>query len=43
MGTLAFDFVGMQNGAPDGLALVNGDGAVVEFVSYEGSFVASSG
>ncbi|WP_375173639.1 ExeM/NucH family extracellular endonuclease [Pseudooceanicola sp.] len=33
---------GLQNGAPDGLALVN-DGAVVEFLSYEGSFAATGG
>lgn len=33
---------GLQNGSPDGLALVN-DGAVVEFLSYEGSLTATSG
>lgn len=32
----------IQNGAPDGLALVSPDG-VVQFLSYEGSFTASSG
>lgn len=43
MGTLSFSFAGTQNGAPDGLALVNGSGAVLQFLSYEGAFVATSG
>ena len=43
MGVLDFDFAGMQNGAPDGVALVDDQGAVVEFISYEGSFTAISG
>lgn len=34
---------GLQNGAPDGLALVDPDGNVVEFLSYEGVFVAVGG
>ncbi len=34
---------GIQNGGPDGLALVDPDGVVVEFLSYEGSFEAASG
>ena len=34
---------GLQNGAPDGLALVDPEGTVVEFLSYEGSFEAASG
>ena len=34
---------GIQNGAPDGLALVNGAGTVVQFLSYEGSFTATNG
>ena len=33
---------GLQNGAPDGLALVN-NGIVVEFLSYEGTFTATNG
>ena len=33
---------GIQNGSPDGFALIN-DGAVLEFLSYEGSFTATSG
>ena len=34
---------GIQNGSPDGLALVDAAGAVVQFLSYEGSFTASGG
>ncbi|HEX4871281.1 MAG TPA: ExeM/NucH family extracellular endonuclease [Nevskiaceae bacterium] len=34
---------GIQNGAPDGLALVDPLGAVVQFLSYEGSFAATNG
>ena len=34
---------GIQNGAPDGMALVDASGAVVEFLSYEGSFTAADG
>ena len=34
---------GMQNGSPDGLALVAPDGSVVEFLSYEGVMVATDG
>lgn len=33
---------GLQNGAPDGIALVNG-GTVAEFLSYEGAMTASDG
>ncbi len=33
---------GLQNGAPDGLALVDGT-EVIEFLSYEGSFTATGG
>ena len=43
MGTLDFSFSGMQNGAPDGLALVDINGNVVEFISYEGTMTASEG
>ncbi len=42
-GTLAFDFSGLQNGSPDGIALVDDTGTVVEFLSYEGSFSATDG
>ena len=41
-GTLAF-FTGLQNGAPDGLALVDPAGGVVEFLSYEGVFTGNKG
>ena len=33
----------IQNGAPDGLALVDNSGSVVQFLSYEGSFAAVGG
>lgn len=33
---------GLQNGAPDGLALVN-NGQIVQFLSYEGAFAAVGG
>ncbi|MGB5755321.1 MAG: ExeM/NucH family extracellular endonuclease, partial [Acidimicrobiales bacterium] len=33
---------GLQNGSPDGVALVNA-GTVVQFLSYEGSFTATDG
>ncbi|HEX6588928.1 MAG TPA: DNA/RNA non-specific endonuclease [Longimicrobiales bacterium] len=42
-GGLVFDAPGLQNGSPDGLALVDAEGAVVEFISYEGSFAATNG
>ncbi|CAN5524746.1 hypothetical protein BH10ACT1_BH10ACT1_07230 [soil metagenome] len=34
---------GIQNGGPDGMALVRGDGTVAEFLSYEGTFAATDG
>ena len=34
---------GLQNGSPDGVALVAPDGEVRQFLSYEGTLVASSG
>jgi endonuclease I len=42
-GTLSFAFVGLQNGSPDGVALVNASNQVVQFLSYEGSFTATNG
>jgi hypothetical protein len=44
-GTLSFDYPtnGIQNGSPDGLALVDASDAVVEFLSYEGTFTAADG
>jgi uncharacterized protein len=34
---------GIQNGAPDGIALVDNLGSVVQFLSYEGAFLATTG
>src|SRR6185503_18123933 len=31
---------GIQNGSPDGMALIDASGAVVEYLSYEGVFAA---
>ncbi|NOX57739.1 MAG: endonuclease I, partial [Planctomycetes bacterium] len=42
-GTLAFSISGLQNGAPDGLALVDDSGTTIQFLSYEGSFSATNG
>ena len=42
-GVIALPPNGLQNGGPDGIALVDGNGDVVEFLSYEGSFVAADG
>ncbi|AKD05112.1 T9SS type A sorting domain-containing protein [Pontibacter korlensis] len=42
-GAIFFPVNGLQNGAPDGLALVNPDGEVVEFLSYEGAMIATAG
>ncbi|MCA8953612.1 MAG: endonuclease [Planctomycetes bacterium] len=42
-GAVSFVFSGMQNGAPDGIALISNTGTVVQFLSYEGTFSATSG
>ncbi|MEM9712779.1 MAG: hypothetical protein AAGA17_11225, partial [Actinomycetota bacterium] len=42
-GAVSFAISGLQNGSPDGVALVDPSGAVVEFLSYEGSFAATNG
>ncbi len=42
-GTLSFATPGIQNGAPDGLALVDSSSTVVQFLSYEGTFTAIGG
>ncbi|MEM7102512.1 MAG: hypothetical protein AAF502_05205 [Bacteroidota bacterium] len=34
---------GLQNGSPDGLALVDDGGTLIQFISYEGSFMATAG
>jgi len=41
-GTISFTHSGIQNG-PDGIALVDDTNAVIQFLSYEGSFTATSG
>lgn len=41
--TLSYAANGIQNGANDGIALVNGSGQVVQFLSYEGAITASNG
>jgi 5'-nucleotidase len=40
---LTYPVDGVQNGSPDGIALVAPDGGVAEFVSYEGTFAAVGG
>jgi Secretion system C-terminal sorting domain/Lamin Tail Domain len=40
-GTIFFAISGLQNGAPDGVAL--DDGTNVQFLSYEGAFMAADG
>ncbi|MCA8906647.1 MAG: hypothetical protein KDA64_01895, partial [Rhodospirillaceae bacterium] len=42
-GFLTFDYAGIQNGDPDGMALVDDQGTVVEFISYEGVILAVGG
>jgi hypothetical protein len=42
MGTVSFNISGIQNGAPDGIALFDGID-VAQFISYEGSFTAMGG
>ena len=42
-GTLSFAQAGIQNGEPDGLALVDPADTVIQFLSYEGSFSAVDG
>lgn len=40
---VTFPTDGLQNGAPDGMALVDPDGHVVQFLSYEGTMTATAG
>ncbi|NET02375.1 MAG: lamin tail domain-containing protein, partial [Sphaerospermopsis sp. SIO1G1] len=42
-GTKFFAKSGIQNGSPDGLALVDNNGDVVQFLSYEGTLTAVGG
>jgi uncharacterized protein len=41
--SLSYPVNGIQNGSPDGIALVNPSSTVVQFLSYEGSFTAVGG
>lgn len=42
-GTVSVPAAGIQNGSPDGVALVNGLGQVIQFLSYEGTILAADG
>jgi hypothetical protein len=42
-GTISFLTTGIQNGVPDGIALVDAGSNVVQFLSYEGTFTATDG
>jgi hypothetical protein len=41
--TISYPSNGIQNGSPDGIALVDSTNAVQQFLSYEGSFAAVGG
>ena len=41
--TLSYPTDGLQNGAPDGIALVDNTNTVIQFLSYEGTFTATNG
>ncbi|MCB1555509.1 MAG: IPTL-CTERM sorting domain-containing protein [Xanthomonadales bacterium] len=45
LGTMVLTYAvnGIQNGNPDGLALVDDMGTVIQFLSYEGTFTATNG
>lgn len=42
-GTHAFFEAGIQNGSPDGLALVDAGSTIIQFLSYEGTLTATNG
>ena len=42
-GTLSFAVSGIQNGSPDGVALSNATGELVQFLSYEGVLTGVGG
>jgi len=42
-GVLEFSFAGIQNGSPDGIALIDAASQLQQFISYEGAFVALGG
>lgn len=41
--TISLPTDGLQNGSPDGLALIDAQGHVVQFISYEGVMTATNG
>ncbi|MGB5952821.1 MAG: hypothetical protein WBG57_09980, partial [Ornithinimicrobium sp.] len=41
--TISYPTNGIQNGAPDGVALLDASGGVVQFLSYEGAFSTAAG
>ncbi len=43
LGAVDFAFAGLQNGAPDGIALVSPTAGTVQLLSYEGTFPAVDG
>jgi len=43
VGVVTYGVNGIQNGSPDGLALVDNTNSVVQFLSYEGTFTAVGG
>jgi uncharacterized protein len=43
MGTVSFAISGIQNGSPDGVALVDSANNVLQFISYEGELTATNG
>jgi len=43
LGFASFNYAGIQNGSPDGIALVDNLNFVHQFISYEGSFTAIEG
>jgi endonuclease I len=42
-GTLAFAFPGLQDGSPDGVAVITAQGRVMQVLGYEGSFTCNGG
>jgi uncharacterized protein len=42
-GVYVVNITGIQNGAPDGMALVNAGGTLLQFLSYEGAFTGVGG
>ncbi len=41
--SISFPVNGLQNGSPDGFALVDNNGVLVEFLSYEGTMTGTAG